>query len=284
MNFYKHHIGDYAQATSHLSFVEDAAFSRLLRKYYAEEKPIPGSLNAAQRLVGARSRDERKAVETVLDEFFMFDGQANIWRNKRAEEELAKATAQAETNRRIAEQREALRRLRTRDTQSTDCAQDSHDSSHDPSTKRQPSQTPDSRLHILRAEDQSAAHAPNRPRARTEVGRACMLLRQAGCMRINPSCPSLGAAFEEGVTPEAIRDAYLERPDATNPFAWAIATARGRQADGAKAVSIRGTTPITRTASASKTLKAIQELEEMKNDTQLDQTRDQHRLAEDGPA
>lgn len=145
MNFYKHHLGDYAQATGHLSFVEDAAYSRLLRKYYAEERPIPGDLKAAQRLVGARSREEKEAVQTVLEEFFELDAEANVWRNKRAEEELAKASAQAETNRRIAEEREAKKRARTKNEASTNRAENGNESSHDQSTKRQPSQTPDSR-------------------------------------------------------------------------------------------------------------------------------------------
>ena len=47
MNYYEHHIGDYAQATAHLTFVEDAAYSRLIRKYYAEERPLPADLAAA---------------------------------------------------------------------------------------------------------------------------------------------------------------------------------------------------------------------------------------------
>ena len=108
MNFYKHHIGDYAQATAHLSFVEDAAYSRMLRKYYAEEKPLPADLKAVQRLVGARTRDEKEAVALVLEEFFTLadDG----WHNKRADAELGRANAQAEANRRVAIEREASQR------------------------------------------------------------------------------------------------------------------------------------------------------------------------------
>ena len=34
MNYYSHNIGDYAQATLHLSLVEDAIYSRLLRRYF----------------------------------------------------------------------------------------------------------------------------------------------------------------------------------------------------------------------------------------------------------
>ena len=70
MHYYQHHIGDYAQATAHLSMLEDAAYSRMLRWYYAEEKPLPADLRAVCRIVRAASKQEREAVESVLSEFF----------------------------------------------------------------------------------------------------------------------------------------------------------------------------------------------------------------------
>lgn len=86
MNYYEHHLGDYAEATAHLSFVEDAAYSRLIRKYYASEAPLPADLKAVQRLVCARTDEEREAVETVLLEFFTLaeDG----WHNARCDAEI----------------------------------------------------------------------------------------------------------------------------------------------------------------------------------------------------
>lgn len=86
MNYYEHHIGDYAQATAHLTFVEDAAYSRLIRKYYAEERPLPKELQAVQRLIGARTREEKSAVESVLQEFFFLTDDG--WHNKRADIEI----------------------------------------------------------------------------------------------------------------------------------------------------------------------------------------------------
>ncbi len=88
MNYYEHHLGDYAEATAHLSFLEDAAYSRLIRKYYATEKPIPADLAVAQRLVGARSKEERAAVEVVLHEFFVLrdDG----WHQDRCDAEITR--------------------------------------------------------------------------------------------------------------------------------------------------------------------------------------------------
>jgi len=88
MNYYEHHIGDFAEATAHLSFVEDAAYSRLIRKYYAQEKPLPIELSKVQRLVGARTKEEKKAVEDVLSEFFFQTEEG--WRNSRCDEEIAK--------------------------------------------------------------------------------------------------------------------------------------------------------------------------------------------------
>lgn len=86
MNYYLHHIGDYAQATAHLTFVEDAAYSRLIRKYYAEERPLAAEISTVQRLIGARTREEKSAVEAVLKEFFFLD--ADGWHNKRADSEI----------------------------------------------------------------------------------------------------------------------------------------------------------------------------------------------------
>ena len=88
MNYYEHHLGDYAQATAHLSFIEDAAYSRCIRKYYADERPLPVSIAAVQRLVGARTREEREAVAVVLREFFVLSEDG--WHNKRCDEELAR--------------------------------------------------------------------------------------------------------------------------------------------------------------------------------------------------
>lgn len=108
MNFYKHHIGDYAAATAHLSFTEDAAYTRLLRIYYRDERPLPVEIRAVQRLAGARMPEEQEAVETVLREFFRLTDDG--WHNKRCDEEIGKAQEQAATNRRIAEEREARRK------------------------------------------------------------------------------------------------------------------------------------------------------------------------------
>lgn len=97
MRHFAHNIGDYAAATAHLSFLEDAAYHRLLRRYYQDEKALPTALSDCQRLVGARSKDEREAVRVVLEEFFTL--QADGWHQARADREIEVYRAKAEAAR-----------------------------------------------------------------------------------------------------------------------------------------------------------------------------------------
>ena len=103
MNYYEHHIGDYDQATAHLSAVEDGIYSRLIRRYMATEKPLPADVPALQRLVRAHTKDEKKAVQTVLDEFFELreDG----YHQHRCDEEIARFQEKSAKAKRSAEAR-----------------------------------------------------------------------------------------------------------------------------------------------------------------------------------
>lgn len=88
MNYYEHHIGDYLKDTAHLSMIEDAAYRRLIDVYYTRETPLPTDRKAAQKLARAQSKEERAAVDYVLDEFFELreDG----WYRSRCDEEIGK--------------------------------------------------------------------------------------------------------------------------------------------------------------------------------------------------
>jgi uncharacterized protein YdaU (DUF1376 family) len=92
MNYYERHLGDYAKDTAHLSMLEHGAFNLLLDRYYATEAGIPA--DQAHRIARARSRDDKKAVDDVLCEFFeLIDGK---WINHRAEQEILKAHTRIE--------------------------------------------------------------------------------------------------------------------------------------------------------------------------------------------
>lgn len=98
MNYYRRHIGDYLRDTAHLSLLEHGVYTRLLDIYYTREGPLPGVEQSA-RLVGARTREERQALETVLGEFFeAVDGQ---FIQRRCERELQASREKAERNREV---------------------------------------------------------------------------------------------------------------------------------------------------------------------------------------
>lgn len=138
MNFYKHHIGDYDADTAHLSWLEDAAYSRLMRLYYRREAPIPADLGQACRLVRATSKQEREAVDLVLREFFVLE--ADGWHNKRCDEEVAAAQAKAEKNRMVGKLGG-----RPHKSETTMVSENNHHGfQKEPNDN--PSQTPDSRL------------------------------------------------------------------------------------------------------------------------------------------
>lgn len=95
MNFYKRHIGDYIKDAAHLSLLEHGVYARLMDVYYTREAGIPDG--QANRLIGARSKDEQQAVQNVLAEFFtLADG---VWIQSRCEREIGAASAKGEQNR-----------------------------------------------------------------------------------------------------------------------------------------------------------------------------------------
>ncbi|HZR03669.1 MAG TPA: YdaU family protein [Burkholderiales bacterium] len=110
MNFYKHYLGDYDGATAHLSWDEDMAYTRLLRAYYRREAPIPDA--EKYRLARASTKAQRAAVDSVLGEFFQRDG--DVWRNKRADEEIA-AYLESEDGRAAKKENERERQRRHRE-------------------------------------------------------------------------------------------------------------------------------------------------------------------------
>jgi uncharacterized protein YdaU (DUF1376 family) len=95
MNYYERHLGDYTRDTAHLSLLEHGVYTILLDRYYVTEEGIPD--DRKYRLARAHSKAERNAVDIVLEEFFYLDG--GIWKNQRAEEEIADYQNKARANR-----------------------------------------------------------------------------------------------------------------------------------------------------------------------------------------
>lgn len=113
MNYYERHLGDYAKDTAHLSMLEHGAYTLLLDRYYATEQGIPA--DQAHRVARARTKEEKEAVDIVLQEFFRLEG--GVWVKGRVEEEIAsylESVPAAEERKKGAKERQQRARDRRR--------------------------------------------------------------------------------------------------------------------------------------------------------------------------
>lgn len=134
MNFFKLYIGDYQRDTAHLSIAEHGAYMLMLQHYYATESPLPTG-KALHRMLRAQDKTERDAIDSIVSKFWNETSDGLV--NERADAEITKAAAQADTNRTIALQREALRKAK----------REQHEGSTNRATNDQPnhSHTPEKR-------------------------------------------------------------------------------------------------------------------------------------------
>lgn len=270
MNYFELYPGDYLRDTTRLTLVEHGVYLKLLMTYYAEEQPLPAAHSELYTIAGAITAADKAAVRKIACKFFA-EGPDGQLHNARADDEISKAQDRmeggeekssnaAERQRRHRERRQKLfdvlrsagitmpYNAPTADLEALVMDLAEHNGRNGPrntvtapvtpvtrhvtpsSTATRP-QTPDP----ITTPDRSQ-HAERSLSSRTDAGRACRLMREAGCIQSNPSHTDLLAALAEGVTPETLADTVREglakeRPP-TKPFTWAIATARSRRANG----------------------------------------------------
>ena len=71
MNFYPHHIGDFNNATRHLTRVERSVYRDAIELYYDTESPLDSDVDRLCRKLICNSEHERDALISVLNEFFV---------------------------------------------------------------------------------------------------------------------------------------------------------------------------------------------------------------------
>ena len=262
MHYYEHHIGDYAEATAHLTFVEDAAYCRLIRKYYATEKPLPSDVKSAQRLVGARDKAEKEAVEIILNEFFELrdDG----WHNQRCDEEIVRYI-DGEPERELKKSNEKNRLKNHRDERSRLFKELTELGGHAPWNigikelrflvseiqKKQPETPLNDELSPLPATAPATPATANQeplttyqeplPINKTNTGNledtgeltaggVCLFLREKGMTHTNPAHGGLIAALQDGATIGDFEYAAIEAMSkaASSPFPYALKIVTGR--------------------------------------------------------
>lgn len=219
MNYIELHIGDYDKATAHLTACEDGIYGRLLRRYYDTEEPLPLEFKAVQRLVRARSREEKEAVETILEEFF---NQTEAgWRHRRCDEEIGRYQEKRAKAKRSAE---------ARWNQSERNANASADAMRTHS-EGNAHQTPDT-SHQTKSKSNGSTHTTGQAQGVgiTPAGEAAAALNRAG-IRCTSQNPNLIAAIAEGVTTAALVEFAELYPD--KPAGYVIAAARRQLAERA---------------------------------------------------
>lgn len=87
MNYYPHHIGDFNNATRHLTRLERSIYLDLLHYYYDTEKPLKNDLPALCRRILATTDEELTTVERMLNEYFTLVN--DEWINERCDKVIS---------------------------------------------------------------------------------------------------------------------------------------------------------------------------------------------------
>ena len=91
MNYYPHHIGDFNNATRHLTRVERSLYRDAIELYYDTESVLTDDFDKLSRKLLANTIEEKEALQTILNEFFICIPEGYL--NERCEIELAKYRA-----------------------------------------------------------------------------------------------------------------------------------------------------------------------------------------------
>ncbi len=118
MHYYKRNLGDYAKKAGRLTMLQHGAYTLLIDSCYDRE--VFPTLEQAIEWTWASTEAEIEAVKFVLSRFFVLDKEG-CYVQDRILEELLNYHKNADTNKRIADEREAKRReKRTNRTQIAD--------------------------------------------------------------------------------------------------------------------------------------------------------------------
>ncbi len=207
LNYYKRHIGDYAAATRHLTILEHGVYALLMDVYYGNERPLPDSIDAVARLIGARSKDEKAAVAVVLREFFVNDdGQ---WHQTRCDEEIAAKNEKAAFNRTVGRTGGRPRKQKTETLTVSENNPNGFQNKTDTVSENNPSHKPLAIREELRAADAASGESPSDPRkALWDLG--VSVLGPNSRSVIGAACKRVGEPKVAAVLGEMAADAKAE--------------------------------------------------------------------------
>lgn len=190
MNYYERHLGDYARDAGYLSMLEHGAYTLLMDRYYVTELGIPD--DEKYRVARAQSKDEKKAVDSVLKDFFTLND--GVWTKGRIEEEITKAQTKIK-----AAQENGKRGGRPKNNpEQTEEKPSGLLVGLENETQVKAHQTPDTRHH----NELTHSNETNTTLEPTLAASVCLELKNLNYLDINPSHPKLIAMLDAGATLE----------------------------------------------------------------------------------
>lgn len=97
MHYYKFNISAFYLSAGHLTAEESGIYRMLLDYYYETESPLSPMAMPVVRKRGLKGKES--IVMEILEEFFSFDSEAEVWRHDKCDSEIAEYTAKADTAR-----------------------------------------------------------------------------------------------------------------------------------------------------------------------------------------
>jgi len=197
MNFYKRYVGDIQRDTGHLSLAEFGAYDRLLDHYYATEMALPADIDACCRIARAMTKDERKAVISILNQYFNSTEQGYL--QKRADKEIAEAKPAM-----VAARLNGIKGGRPKKDKNETQEKPNGFSENNPSETQHetsPEPEPYKPNELTHSKETGKSNEPS------QAASVCLELKNLNFLDVNPSHPLLVAMLDAGATVQEFVDA-----------------------------------------------------------------------------
>ena len=244
MHYYKRNLGDYAKKAGRLSMLQHGSYTLLIDACYDREQ-FP-TLDEAIEWTWASTTEEVEAVTFVLRKFFTLED--GVYVQKRIQEEIAEYHGKAETNKRIAIDREAKRKQfnTKREEESTVRVQDVNEAppNHKPLTNNH---KPLEQTHT--AETITSVQP-------TLAASVCLSMKLNGVQDINPSHQTLLTLLKAGATQDEFIQAAVQSKLGGKGFSYALGIVKRQREEAAKLVLHQGVMPATTSREQGRTIAA----------------------------
>lgn len=257
MNFYKRYVGDIQRDTGHLSLAEFGAYDRLLDHYYATEMPLPADFDSCCRIARAMTAPERKAVESILKQYFKLTDDG--YSQGRTEKEIADAQPAMVSARLNGQKGGRPKKAENNNPNKTEEKPNGFSSNNPNDSQGESSPEPEPFNELSNSESNCnlAEQSKNITPTQKLVGEVMAELKAIGFNPFNPTLPEFIALIEAGATPEEFANTAIEFKG-TDKFkpGYLFSTMIGRRQDAAKLNLHKGPLPASTSREAGRQVAA----------------------------